>query len=56
MKEPVLKRAFDSSVGLLGLVLSSPLWLVFTLAVYLEDRGSVFTCKGDVARDKGSSE
>ncbi len=36
-----LKRAFDFTLALLGLVLSSPLWLIFSLAIYLEDRRSV---------------
>lgn len=36
-----LKRAFDFTLALLGLVLSSPLWLIFSLAVYLEDRDPV---------------
>jgi lipopolysaccharide/colanic/teichoic acid biosynthesis glycosyltransferase len=35
------KRAFDITLASLGLVLSSPLWLVVPLAIYLEDRGSV---------------
>jgi len=41
-KEPFLKRPFDFSLALLGLVLSSPLWLAFSLAIYAEDRGPVF--------------
>jgi len=35
------KRAFDVSLALLGLVLSSPLWLLFSLAIYFEDPGPV---------------
>lgn len=41
LKEPLLKRAFDFTLALLGLVLSSPLWLLLPLAIYLEDRGRV---------------
>lgn len=33
-----VKRAFDFILALLGLVLFSPLWLLFSLAIYLEDR------------------
>ena len=40
--EPFFKRPFDFSLALLGMVLSLPLWLAFSLAIYLEDRGSVF--------------
>jgi len=39
--EPFIKRAFDFTLALLGLVLSSPLWLILSLAIYLEDRGPV---------------
>jgi len=37
-----LKRAFDFTLALLGIILSSPLWLAFSLAIYLEDRGLIF--------------
>ena len=36
-----IKRAFDFTLTLVGLVLSSPLWIIFSLAIYLEDRGPV---------------
>lgn len=36
------KRTFDSALALLGVIFSSPLWLAFSIATYLEDRGSVF--------------
>ena len=37
IREPFLKRPFDFSLALLGLVVSSPLWSVFSLAIYVED-------------------
>jgi len=37
-----LKRTFDFALALLGIILSSPLWLVLSLAIYLEGRGSIF--------------
>lgn len=40
-REPFLKRAFDFTLALLGLVLSSPFWLLFSVAIYLEDWGPV---------------
>jgi len=40
-REPLLKRAFDFTLAFLGLILSSPLWLVFSLAIYLEDQGPI---------------
>jgi lipopolysaccharide/colanic/teichoic acid biosynthesis glycosyltransferase len=42
MKEPNFKRPFDISIALLGLIASSPLWLIIACAVYLEDRSPVF--------------
>lgn len=42
MKEPFLKRPFDFSLALVGLFLSSPLWLALSIAIYLEDRGAIF--------------
>jgi lipopolysaccharide/colanic/teichoic acid biosynthesis glycosyltransferase len=41
MREYHFKRAFDFTLAFLGLVLSSPLWLLISLAIYLEDRGPV---------------
>jgi len=37
-----LKRAFDSSLATVGVILSCPLWCVLSLAIYLDDRGPVF--------------
>jgi lipopolysaccharide/colanic/teichoic acid biosynthesis glycosyltransferase len=37
-----MKRLFDIFLSSLGLILSSPLWLLFSLAIKLEDRGPVF--------------
>jgi lipopolysaccharide/colanic/teichoic acid biosynthesis glycosyltransferase len=40
-KEHASKRVFDLSLALLGLVLSSPLWLLASLAIYFENPGPV---------------
>ncbi len=37
-----LKRPFDIFLSFLGIVLSSPLWILFALLIWLEDRGPVF--------------
>ena len=42
MKALFLKRPFDISLSFLGIVLSFPLWIVFALMIWLEDRGPVF--------------
>ena len=36
-----LKRPFDVLVSLVGLALASPLWLIFAVAIKLEDRGPI---------------
>ena len=38
----MLKRAFDASLAAAGLVVSSPLWIVFATAIQFEDGGPVF--------------
>lgn len=40
--EPWFKRPFDIALALLGLALSSPLWAIICLAIFLEDRASPF--------------
>jgi len=41
-EERILKRTLDILVSVVGLVISSPLWLVFSIAIYLEDKGPIF--------------
>ena len=42
VREPILKRPFDFLVSGIGLLLSSPLWAVVSIAIKLEDGGPVF--------------
>lgn len=42
MEERILKRSLDLLVALVGLIVSSPFWLIFTIAIYLEDKGPIF--------------
>jgi lipopolysaccharide/colanic/teichoic acid biosynthesis glycosyltransferase len=37
-----LKRPFDIGLSFLGLLLSSPLWLIIPAAIWSEDRGPIF--------------
>ena len=37
----LLKRPFDILVALVGLAIASPLWLIFSVAIKLEDRGPI---------------
>jgi lipopolysaccharide/colanic/teichoic acid biosynthesis glycosyltransferase len=46
----LIKRAFDISLSLIGLVLSSPLWVVASLAIWLEDPGPLLFAKVCVTR------
>lgn len=45
-----MKRLFDIAVSGTGLLLSSPLWIIFSLLIWLEDRGSVFYTQERVGR------
>ena len=42
MKALFLKRPFDMALSSFGLLLSSPLWLLFSLLIWIEDRGPIF--------------
>ncbi len=41
-KEDFVKRAFDLLLSSLGLILSLPLWFIFAILIWLEDRGPIF--------------
>jgi lipopolysaccharide/colanic/teichoic acid biosynthesis glycosyltransferase len=45
-----LKRPFDMALSGIGLLLSSPLWLVIAAAIKVEDRGPVFYGQARVGR------
>lgn len=45
-----LKRSFDIALSSVGLLLSSPLWAVISLAIRLEDGGPVFYAQDRVGR------
>ena len=47
-----LKRPFDAVVALIGLVIAAPLWIVFSLAIKLEDRGPVYFTQERWGRNK----
>lgn len=42
IEQRILKRLLDLIVAIVGLVISSPFWLIFTIAIKLEDKGPVF--------------
>ena len=37
----LLKRPFDAFVAMIGLVIAAPLWVIFSIAIKLEDRGPI---------------
>ncbi len=45
-----MKRFFDIAVSGTGLIGSSPLWLLFSILIWLEDRGAVFYTQERVGR------
>jgi lipopolysaccharide/colanic/teichoic acid biosynthesis glycosyltransferase len=47
----MLKRLFDICLSSVGIIGSSPLWLVFSLAIKLEDRGPVFYTQERVGKN-----
>lgn len=46
-----LKRPFDILLSSAGIVLSSPLWVLISLIIWLQDRGPVFYSQDRVGRD-----
>lgn len=42
MEDRILKRLLDVIVSLVGLIVTSPLWIIFAIAIKLEDGGPVF--------------
>lgn len=42
LKEPFLKRPFDLVFSVLGLIVSFPLWLIISVAIYIEDAGPIY--------------
>jgi len=45
-----MKRPFDVFLSFFGIVLSSPLWILISLAIWLEDRGPVFYIQDRIGR------
>lgn len=41
-QEPLLKRPLDIALSTIGLLLSSPLWLLIAIAIKLDDGGDIF--------------
>jgi len=41
-REPFLKRPFDLIFSVLGLIVSFPLWIIISVAIYIEDPGPVY--------------
>ncbi len=41
-EQRIIKRAMDLCISVLGLIISSPFWLICAVAIKLEDHGSIF--------------
>ncbi len=48
--EPPLKRAFDISLALLGLLLSTPVWMAAAFLIWIEDPGPLLFVKNSVGK------
>jgi lipopolysaccharide/colanic/teichoic acid biosynthesis glycosyltransferase len=42
MKALFLKRPFDVALSTLGIIISAPLWLIFSFLIWADDRGPIF--------------
>ena len=49
----LLKRPFDICLATIGLMIASPLWLIFATAIKLEDRGPILFLQDRWGKDKG---
>ena len=49
----LLKRPCDALLAVIGLVVAAPLWILFSLAIKLEDRGPVYFTQQRWGRNKG---
>jgi len=46
-----MKRLFDIFLAIIGIILSLPLWLLFGVLIWLQDRGPVFYSQERVGKD-----
>lgn len=53
-KPYLVKRVFDIILAMIGLVIAAPLWLVFTIAIKLEDRGPILFIQQRWGKNKGT--
>lgn len=51
MKALFLKRPFDITLSAIGLIFSWPLWILFGIMIWLEDRGFIFYFQRRVGKD-----
>ncbi len=47
----MLKRLFDIILSSIGIICSLPLWILFYIAIWLEDRGPIFYLQERVGKD-----
>ena len=47
----MIKRVFDILLSCIGLIFLSPLWVLFSSAIWLEDRGPIFYFQERVGKD-----
>lgn len=47
----IIKRCFDILAAFLGLLVSSPLWIIAMLGIFISDPGPVFFCARRIGKD-----
>jgi len=47
----ILKRLFDITLSLTGIIISSPLWIIISLLIWMNDKGPVFYSQKRVGKD-----
>ncbi len=51
---PAIKRLFDFSLALLGMIISSPLWIISSFILWIEDPGPILFVKNSVGKGGGN--
>ena len=49
-KEPFLKRPFDITLSLIGIIISFPVWILIGLLIFLEDKEPIFYSQSRVGK------
>ena len=51
MRDLLAKRLFDIFFSLFGIIISLPLWLIISILIYAEDKGSIYYLQDRIGKD-----